>query len=586
MGPPPALHVCGVIARARASGDQLRSWYREALVDAPVPSVLGSTAAVAASHVERSGDAFVGGRYQPMYWSPAGYEVGWKPELVRADDDCTVVVTGDEVSLRSSGSGGSTMFVHRTPEYVAFAPSISQLAAARHAPLDQLGIAELLRFGAGYTRRTLLEGVERVPFGHSLTITLGRADDRRQVETYDRDADPRMTATRARAETSDALRAALAQLPEHPALLFSGGVDSTVLAQTMQQLDRPFSAYMVSLHPDDPEPAHAAAIARHLGVSLTTIPLTLGFDDVLATATSYAVPTVDFSVLPTLAAGRRALAEANGPARVLDGTGGDAWFGFGELANATIWRRLQRLAWLRGLGSSTFARFATNDGARALRPLKVLARIPRRPAPGLGHLSATPLYGQLLSLQAQQWEQLDEELLALWHGLTAGRPQDDLSQLLVMDATLIATARFAAKTSQWSLSARAGTFYPYLSPGVRTVARRLPASLLVSGGTSKPVLKDLMAHNGLPSELARRPKSGFQPPLLALLQQPDVRGPLLERLDGDTEVAPLLTEYARELPRRLLAAPGELTVHTLNALWGITALTLWVQALRAGELSA
>jgi asparagine synthetase B (glutamine-hydrolysing) len=581
------MSFCGVIARSMSVPEQtLRNWYREAFSSAPTPSYVNGRVALASPRCIREGEAMIASRHVPIFWtSNGGYGPNWSPQSFRADDDCTVVITPEQVSLRSTSSGASIMFFHITPDYVVFSTSIGQLTCARSATLDSLGVGEVLRFGAGYTQRTILEGIERIPFAHQLILDTNGAARVSPFQFFNRTPNSLLDGTDAQQQIHSALTNALAQIPEEPTLLFSGGVDSTLIAQLLKASDRPFRACMLEFGPNDHELDHARQTAKLLDMPLDYASLSIDFEDILHCVSAYAIPTLDFSILPTYALGQKALNTAGiETTRLLDGTGGDAWFGFSSLQHATIWRHLSALAPLRGAAQSAFSYLAQYDGNRFLWPLKVLGRIPGRHAAGLGHMCATPLYSHLLRLDANDWLRIEDDILNVWRDLTNHQPQDDLSQVLVMDAVFIATSQFAAKTCQWNLASHSGTFYPFLMPHMVEIARQIPSNLLISQGQAKPLLKNLMVSLGLPSNFAFRAKKGFQPPLQHILARPEVRKPLLAVIENDTEVRHLFSEYAQALPRKLLDSGRQLTIQTLYTIWGLTVITLWVQSLRRGEL--
>ena len=176
---------------------------------------------------------------------------------------------------------------------------------------------------------------------------------------------------------------------------------------------------------------------------------------------------------------------------------------------------------------------------------------------------------------------MEDEIISLYGNLTDGAEQDDMSQLQIIDACLIATSQFAAKTSQWDLSSECGTFYPFFAPEVVNIARTLPSDLFFSESHAKPLLKDLTIEMGLPSQFSYRKKSGFQPPLQKILSSPDTLEEVLSLIEEDNEVKSLLTNYAAELPRKLLLNKRSLTIQSLYAIWGIIVLTIWIKSLRA-----
>ena len=93
-----------------------------------------------------------------------------------------------------------------------------------------------------------------------------------------------------------------------------------------------------------------------------------------------------------------------------------------------------------------------------------MGRASIRNNPGLGHLCTTPLYSSMIKLSDEKRLEMEDEIISLYGNLTDGAEQDDMSQLQIIDACLIAASQFAAKTSQWDLSSECGTFYPFFTP--------------------------------------------------------------------------------------------------------------------------
>jgi len=313
--------------------------------------------------------------------------------------------------------------------------------------------------------------------------------------------------------------------------------------------------------------------------------LSLDFSDVINIISSYVTPTLDFSILPTHALGQAAIKKINSiDTRIIDGTGGDAWFGFRSLQNTLVWRNLGYLSFLRKSSQYIYSRFMGHSSERLLFPFKVMGRLSALGAPGLSHMCATPLYSEIIKLSSKEWLEIEESIYGLWKDLVDHQQQDDISQVLVMDATFIATSQFAAKTSQWDISSQYGTFYPFLTPQMVDIARKIPFDLLIDQGHEKPLLKELMVELGLPNKYAVRQKSGFQPPLQSILSSHDIILPLLDLLKSDIELVDIFGKQTKDWVIKYISSSNKLSIQMLYPIWGFIVITIWVKALRSESL--
>ena len=575
--------LCGVLAKDSNVPDKvLLNWFNRELYSSSQPKVIDGRAALLAPVCKELSDLTFISRYEPVFWSETGgYSKGWSEEKLRVDDDCSIIISPHNIALRSTASGASILYYHVTSEYFVFATSIKHFTKAKFAPLDPLGVGEVLRFGAGYGRRTIVNGIERLPFGHQLDFKRDGTYEISAFQSFSRKPDSDLDQRDAKELIKKALDLSLAQIPENALLLFSGGVDSTLLAQFLSRSGKQFKSTMLAFGDHDKELENARGISNAIGMEFEPIRHTFDLSDLTSSIEAYSSPTLDFSILPTYSLGSEVLKRnQDRNIRLIDGTGGDAWFGFQSLRNAGTWRRLSYLSMFRKSAQSIFARMACYDGSSLLWPIKALGRSSIRSNAGLGHLCTTPLYSNMIDLNQESWLQMEDEIISLYGKLTHGSEQDEMSQLLVIDACLIATSQFAAKTSQWDLSSECGTFYPFLTPEMVNIARKLPANLFFSDSHAKPLLKDLTIEMGLPRQFSYRQKSGFQPPLQKMLSSRDTLEKVLSLVEGENEVKSLLTNYASELPRKLLENRRPLTIQSLYAIWGIIVLTAWVKSLR------
>lgn len=493
-------------------------------------------------------------------------------------DDGVVFQDRDGVLLFASGAGATTFYHTEVDGVVLFASRLPAIRAARTAPIDRLGLGEIVRFGANYGRRTLLQNVHRIPLGHVLDCKPGSQPTQRAFMDYSYRPREDATEVEMREAIGAALDLNLGLIEGKRDLLFSGGVDSALLGLRGVATDTVRTGWFYAVEETDPELAIAREAAQITGLDLRIVSDATTPEEIMRRIAAYSLPTLDFSIVPTHALGS-AIAEAHGRTTLIDGTGGDAWFGFRSFAHAGAWPRLQRLNALSPLARQFYMRALVWEDRPALRPLKGLARTPRLPNAGLGHLCANPVYSELLDLDRDEWLAIERDIVAVMHSLTGGEPGGPEGEVVVADACMIAVAQFAAKTGQWDVAEQAATFYPFLMPNMVALGRTVPSHMLVREGTAKPLLKDMVAASPLGRDFAYRRKSGFQPPLQRLLQNESAREILFDGIGNTADVVPW-SPAARRLPKRLLQESNSLRIGGLYAIWAQLVIELWLKSLR------
>ena len=581
-----AMALCPTVPEAR-----LQAVFAEQFGHSPVAK--SGQLALTASHAVGGQLARLWSRDRPIFWaaqrdqyvradSPAALDE--IAPLVRAGlawpalDDCVVYQDREGVLLFASGSGATTFYYIEKDGVLLFANRPQSIRATRGAAIDRLGLGEIVRFGANYGRRTLLRDVHRLPMGHLLECVPGQLPKQRAFMDYSYRPEAGIDETAMREAIGAGLDRNLALIDGQRDLLFSGGVDSALLGLRGTAGETVKHAWFYAVAQGDPEQAIARKAAATIGLDLQVVVDTTTPEDIVRRIAAYALPTLDFSIVPTHALGS-AVAAARGRTTFIDGTGGDAWFGFGSLAHANVWKRLHHFQAFSPLARRLYLSALPWERLRPLRLLKGLARTPALASAGLGHMCANPVYSALLDLQPEEWLTIEREILEVLRSLS----RDDLGsangEVVVSDACLIAVAQFAAKTSQWDVAGDAATIYPFLMPNMVALGRTMPPHLLIRDGHAKPLLKDMVAASALGRDFAYRRKSGFQPPLQRLLQDERGREVLFAR-SGQVEDEVPWTPMARQLPERLLQAKNSLRIGGLYAIWAQLVVKFWLRSLR------
>lgn len=583
-------HLAAAIALRGGGDEELRGAF--AAEFGGEPQSAGPVLAAAASHALVGRRASLFSRDRPVIWDSAAndYVILDSPDrldalapAIRAGrawpalDDCAIFDDGHGLLVFASGSGASTLYHVEHSRTLFLATRPQALRSVLCAPLDRLGAGEIVRFGANYGTRTLLTGMRRIPIGHLLDIGPGREPVLRPYIDFSHRPDPGIDPTEMRAQIGRALDRNLSLIEGPRDLLFSGGVDSALLALRGVASGAIESGWFYAVSPNDPERGQARAAADRVGIALNIVEDQTDPAAIAERIAAYALPTLDFSIIPTHALGS-AIVEQRGQTTLIDGTGGDAWFGFGSLAHAGSWLPLQRLRALSPLARRLYMAALAHETFRPLRALKGLARTPQLPSAGLGHMCANPVYSELLSLDDDEWLAIENEVMGVLRSLCGGDTGSAESEVIVSDACLIAVAQFAAKTSQWDQAADAATVYPFLMPNLVVLGRTMPIGLLIRDGQAKPLLKDMVAASPLGRDFAYRRKSGFQPPLQRFLQDPAGRTALFAAAGAQAE-APW-TAAAEALPNRLLNNKKTLRIGGLYAIWARLVVETWLTSLR------
>lgn len=110
-------------------------------------------------------------------------------------------------------------------------------------------------------------------------------------------------------------------------LELSGGLDSSILASSLQRSRRPCSAAtLVTPGRDADEREYARAVAEACGIELDEIPLSVSDVDLLAPCALARVSPGGFGMIAFIDRAHAAAADRNGAQAIVSGTGGDNVF--------------------------------------------------------------------------------------------------------------------------------------------------------------------------------------------------------------------------------------------------------------------
>jgi len=458
-------------------------------------------------------------------------------------------------------------------------------------PIDQGAVAQLLRFGYIPTPATVYQGVFKLSrgavceFGIDNILTgAGQPaaerpywDHRATIERLIQGRPPSSTMSHAVERVENALHAGISSLSPGGICLLSGGVDSSLVAATLQRhrsapIDTLTVGFSNSTHD---ESTYGRAVAKHLGANNEC--LMVGAADVLGLVSAmprvFSEPYADSSALPTIAAARHM--DGRWPA-VLTGDGGDELF-FGHSAYV---KALRNHNLVRRLPSAA-RRWADRRHQRDPEQAR------------LGGISAILAEARCSSLaetyrsRVSRWRSPASALTAADERTSVFDRHNHHPQgiqpgelLLYLDQAGELADGLMTKSDRAFGAFGTAVGNPFLSDAVVELAWQLPMNHKVEGGVTKSVLKHALSRH-LPKELVHRSKKGFGSPISDWL-----RGPLREWAEGHLSKR-MLEHRGVFNPERVLGMwsrflDGDRKLHT--HLWPVLMFLAWDEEWNGGSM--
>jgi asparagine synthase (glutamine-hydrolysing) len=416
-----------------------------------------------------------------------------------------------ELLLGRDRLGIKPLYYAATPDGFVFG---SELKALVQSPwlrprLDRRGLAAYLQYGYVPDPLSILDGVVKVPPGHTLTVRSGRPSlPRRYWEAtpHFKPAAAPSSETQAAEDLWRKLEEAVRfhMVSDVPVGAFlSGGVDSSAVVSIMGRASgRPIKTFSVGF-PEDRynELPHARQVAGAYGTEhheLLVEPTDLKILEELLS--SFDEPFADSSAIPTYLVSRLARQHVK---VVLSGDGGDELFAGYDRYVVDHRRRHLGLLGDLGLGAPLRALSAilpVGGGKNTLYSLS-LPRLER-------YIDAISLFPR----QALRDVMADGDASRVDIAPLADHGLDALSQLQELDLKTYLPGDILTKVDRMSMANSLEARVPLLDHPLVEFACSLPPDLRFRDGNTKYLLKRALEGH-VPAEILSRPKQGFAVPL-------------------------------------------------------------------------
>lgn len=360
---------------------------------------------------------------------------------------------------------------------------------------------------------------------------------------------------------------------QDPVLLFSGGVDSGLIASRLAVLGyRNTLLLNYSFGEEDHESKLAEEMAKHLGLRFERFYSKSNLCDCLINPGQvYPQPFGDQSTVPTSDFANSVKNHLIGQNRlILDGTGADG--GFGMKNKIKTWELVLRVpAIIKHLASVVYDPILWQRSGK----LEYLSRILRRSKdmPLLsGVLALNPLSG---IFYYDHWRHSVDSLLDDWIGSWAGKLPSQ--QIVAADLALICSNIYAQKAQSILESSGHKVSYPFLETEIVSLA--IASIPYWQMDEPKAPLKRSLAKY-VPHKMVYRPKSGFDDPHGHIFFDSGFIAYLRAAAESSSPIASILKIKPLLKACDLLFHRRKLPYQTLNCLWAITFTDRWYRTVR------
>jgi asparagine synthase (glutamine-hydrolysing) len=496
--------------------------------------------------------------------------------------------------LVSNRAGNGRIYYHLTESGILFCSDIRFLLRVVPFEENDIGVYAILKYGAIPEPLTISKNIAAVPPAHYLQYSVGNGIcrtksyfqlefpcDRNQGAAHDHDAIIQ--------PAKHKLQRSAQFLRKHgPAILLSGGIDSSLYASYMHQIgDDRLHGIHCTFEDDDPELPFAQLLAEkinahfHVGRMKREDALPILNDTVALTGH----PFSDFSSLPIVFILKFMNDHVRETGMIIEGNGGDDCFGFPDIGSRS---KMLVKSHFPKICKDAVAHLFKNSKSWKWESHQGLAS--RMLALADVHEKNLPNYFLVLApvnfLGLNTCPGWDRKLEDIMEGVFAscGKENHALSyeaEVTIRQLMHVNSRRWAAKAFSVGESLGIRCVYPYIWRDILMVQGTIPWEAKIKNGVVKWPLKRLL-EEFMPSDFIYRPKSGFVPPFVRWLSFRDfnetAREILLSSKGAVGHIIPsrIIDELLQD------ALQGRSQRHAiLSFLWGALFTEMWIQKYKA-----
>jgi asparagine synthase (glutamine-hydrolysing) len=484
--------------------------------------------------------------------------------------------TGNDPKLYLSSNRAATnrIYYQYTNKGIAFSSSFSVLL--RFAPFrpNYEAIYSILKSGYVPPPLTLSNNVYVVPPSHYVTVDL--SENEISHHTYFRFcfSEEHGFHLKRLDHILGAISEILSQMDS--SLLLSGGIDSTLLAHKMRdQSNRSIRSYFLAFGKNDHELhfAKEASKSSNSQLDVTYMDENRLFKIVDEIATFYDHPFNDASVIPTYYLMKHIADE--GEKIVVDGTAGDACFGFKAIALYKLWLFAYGFPKVvKKLISSIYSQSGIWKKESFLEePFRTIAKCCEIDG-ALGQLVYSPPSDVFLS-NFEYDESIGKLSMSLVNKLISPCSSEQIfNQKTTVAEIIFGCPRAAAKTDLRNKFPQVYTLYPFLWKDILEEQGRISWSAKVNNGIVKWPLKKLLEPY-VPHSFIYRKKSGLTPDLENYIKNQKVYSLIKETLINPNIIDRLVNKNKFIKLVENLPIIKNYSVPLKSLLWSLLFVELW-----------
>jgi len=442
----------------------------------------------------------------------------------------------------------------------------ADLADAQSRP-DQAAIYSVLQFGAMVPPLTPWEGIMRFLPGYRYQGMTIKEPLSLLEQSRHESLSLEELSSKFERKLDRILKEAIGDGPA-PLVLFSGGVDSGLIAARLAKLGYSDTLLLnYSFYDDDLESEQAEAMANHLGLSFERFSIRDRhlLDCLEEPGRVYSLPFSDATTAPASDFAHQISARFAGKTRIIfDGTGAGL---FAMSKRLRRWKyAFSQPAFVRRAAARFYAAAMWNSDLKLELPFRILRRSALMP-PLAAITARNPLAGILYNtMSADRVNGLLEEWVEGWAG-------ESFAQHAIAAYSSLDEAGIYAQNAL-PIYADAGfvVHNPYLE------SEMLGYALTIVDEWKEKERKSIIKHSlaqYVPREMVYRPRSGFADPRLRIMRDPRFIDYLRSAVDSTGPIASVLHKKKIKQACDLLSQGTKLPRQTMGCLWAVTFLDRW-----------